>query len=240
MTALTRRTSSGSRNTVCGFMRCATSAVSLCIAGSSAASRVRAESEFECALEVRRTLSGRFGKHEIGDGRHRPRRLDYRMGFGEEGRRQRGEAVPLHGRRLEQPAKQARLLGGHAHALTIDRVEPADRIGDRNQSARQALKAFEMPPLARCKAEPSDLAQRLGVPDRIVDRWRPQLPSISKEALQAPRRLSSCASPTLMIQRFPSWGNSRPPRLLCGTWGKVITPFQSPGASSGTANMAVE
>ena len=71
-------------------------------------------------------------------------RLDQRLHFGEEGRRQSGDWIAVSAKSLKQPLEQARLLGGHAHALAVDGIEAADCVADRQKPAREDVEALEM------------------------------------------------------------------------------------------------
>ena len=65
--------------------------------------------------------------------------------------------------------KQTSLLGSHAHSLTIYGIEPANRVAEREQPARECLEPLEMLPHAGWKAEASDFAEPFGSLDCIVD-----------------------------------------------------------------------
>src|SRR5216684_5992837 len=88
------------------------------------------DTEFQRGLKIRRTLPPCIGKHEVEYG-HRPRRLDQRLYLGEESWRQPCDWIAVSPKSvspksvslksLEKPVEQARLQGGHAHALAVDR-----------------------------------------------------------------------------------------------------------------------
>src|SRR4029077_15211146 len=132
--------------------------------------------ESDPCLEIRRTLPPRAGMDEVGGG-HRPRRLEQCRHLGEEGGCQPGDWISLLCQPLQQSAEQASLLRGDAHALAINGIESADYVGEWQKAARERLKALEMAEHALRKAVARDSAQRLGVPDCVVDRRRPQFAS---------------------------------------------------------------
>src|SRR5450631_506674 len=96
-----------------------------------------------------------------------------------------------------------------------------------------------MAPHALGEAVARDPVQPLGVADGVVDRRRPQCPGVRQEAFRIAGGTSPWRPPMVAIQRLPSSGNIRPPRLFWGAWPKVMTPFQSVEASSGMAKMHV-
>src|SRR5713226_6398028 len=97
------------------------------------------DTEFQRGLKIRRTLPPCIGKHEVEYG-HLPRRLDQRLYLGEESRRQPGDWIAVSPKSvsrksLEKPLEQARLQGGHAHALAVDGIEAADCVADGQKAA---------------------------------------------------------------------------------------------------------
>ena len=92
---------------------------------------------------------------------------------------------------------------------------------------------LEMAPHAFGKAIAGDIAHLLRRLSRVVDRLSSQISSVSEEARCVARRRIVMPPPIVAIQRLPSSGNNTPPRLFWGAWPKVITPFQSVGASFG-------
>ena len=104
--------------------------------------------------------------------------------FGEEGGCQPGDWISLLCQPLQQSGEQASLLRGDAHALAINGIKPADCVGDWQKAARERLKALEMAEHTLGKAVARDSAQRLGVPDGVVDRRRPQFASERQKAFR--------------------------------------------------------
>src|ERR1700731_779910 len=101
------------------------------------------DTEFERGLKIRRTLPARIGKYEVECG-HRPRRLDQRLDLGEETRRQPGDWIAVFPWSLEKPLEQARLQGGHAHALAVDGIEAADCVADGQKPTGEDVESLEM------------------------------------------------------------------------------------------------
>ncbi len=173
-------------------------------------------------------------KSKIWDCRRRPWRLDKPARLAEEGGREPSERIALPA--LEQPAEQYRLLGGHAHALAVHRVEAADGVAEGKQPVRERFEPLEVPPKASRKAKANDVTEPFGVPDRVIQRRRPQLLSKSQKLFGTPRRLLTASAaeghhPSAALQR-----HINPPRLLSRMLGSA---FQSDGASSGIAKTAV-
>src|SRR3954454_16613818 len=139
------------------------------------------DSELERNLKIRRTFSACMGENEVKRG-YGPRRLDQWLHLIEESRRQAGHRIALSSYSLEKFLEQAGLLRGHAHALAIDGVEPADCVADGQQPARERVEALEMAPHALAEAVPRDVTQWLGMADRVVNGRCPQSPGIIQEA----------------------------------------------------------
>jgi hypothetical protein len=139
--------------------------------------------EFEPLPKVLGTqpLGVRIG--EIGHCRQRPRRVNHPRDLGEKRRSEPGERVRLSGTFAEKLAEQTAFLGGNTHPLPVDRIEAADRVAKRQQSARKFIEPLKMPPDARRKPEARDLAKLLGPGDRVVDGRGPQLPRIGKKTI---------------------------------------------------------
>src|SRR3984893_7575044 len=115
----------------------------------------QSDTEFERGLKIRRTLPPRIRKHEVEYG-HRPRRLDQRLHLGEESRRQPGDWIAVSSESLEKPLEQARLQGGHAHALAVDGIEAADCVADGQKPAGGDFESLEMAPHALGKTVARD------------------------------------------------------------------------------------
>jgi len=71
----------------------------------------------------------------------------------------------------EQPAKQQGLLSGDGHTLGPHRIEAAYGIAERKQPAWERIEPLEVPPHARRKAEPDDVAEAIGMFDRVMQGW---------------------------------------------------------------------
>ena len=193
--------------------------------------------ESQRALQIRWALPFGLGEGEIGDRRRRPWRFDQPGCLGEEGGREPRERVAFLA--PEQTLEQQRLLGGHAHALAVYRVEAANSVAKRKQAARERFEPLEVAPDAPREAKADDVIEQFGVPDRVVQRRRPELLGEGQEPSASPGGLSSCRPPRVTIHLPPSSGNINAPRVLSWMLGSVRIAFQSDGASSGMANTAV-
>src|SRR6202011_4318574 len=114
--------------------------------------------------------------------------------LGEEGRSQASKRVRLVGPLLEESVEHAGFLGGDTHALAVDRVEAAYRVAEGQQPARELLELVEMPSDAGGKPEAGDLAELLGLLDRIVDGRGAQLLRTGEKTVPIVGRLRAVAS----------------------------------------------
>src|SRR5258705_412957 len=130
--------------------------------------------ELHGLLEVGRPLATGVRVNEVRNRRGCPRRVDDLRDFHEIGGRQLGLRIALARAGREELPEGYGLHRGHAHALTVDRIEAADRVADRQDAAWEALYALVVAEHAFVKAEARDVAQTLRVLDRVVDGRRPQ------------------------------------------------------------------
>ena len=98
---------------------------------------------------------------------------------------------------------------------------------------------LEMPPNACRKAEADDVAEAFGMPDRLVQRRRPELLSKGQKPAGIPGRLVAVSAaeghhPSAALQRQQQSATAALRRA-----GSVRIAFQSDGASSGIAKTAV-
>jgi hypothetical protein len=103
-------------------------------------------------LEVLRPIAARLGKSKIGVRGHAPGRLEHRVDLGHETGLRRRKRIRFCRHLSQHSLQQSGLLGRGRHALTVDRIEPAKRISDRQHPAGQAGKPLEVPPIAGGKA----------------------------------------------------------------------------------------
>src|SRR6516165_10449887 len=216
--ACTRWTSAGSSRTLRGFVRCWTSSTFWWRAGSAAINRLRARRN----LSVRSRSGGRCPS--VSEKARSGTAADAHgvsispaASAKKEGGREPGERVAFSA--PEQTQEQQRLLSGHAHALAVYRVEAANGVGKRKQAARERFEPLEVPPDARREAEADDVIEQFGVPDRVVQRRRPELLGEGQEPSASPGGLSSCRPPRVTIHLPPSSGNINAPRCSPGYWG---------------------
>jgi len=96
--------------------------------------------------EIGGPFATRLRESEIGARRHGPGRLKHRGDFGHKPRLQCRDGIRIRLRSVQHVLQQAGLLCGGRHALSVDRVEAAERIGDGQNAAGQPRQPFEMLP----------------------------------------------------------------------------------------------
>src|SRR5262249_6252511 len=74
-------------------------------------------------------------------------------------------------------------LGCDAHTLAIDGVEPADRIGEWQESSWKCGNPIKMAIATIGKAKAGDLSEALCVLDGLVDRWGPKAADILEKSV---------------------------------------------------------
>lgn len=94
----------------------------------------------------------------------------------------------------EEFAKQTGFLGSHRHTLAINRIEAAYRIAKREQSTRETLQPFKMPPQIGGKVEAGDFSRLLEPFDRFVDGRGTQLSRIGEKTIPISRWLVAMAA----------------------------------------------
>src|SRR6266403_5616816 len=139
--------------------------------------------ELSTFLEVLRPFAARLWKSKVGACGQAPGRLKHRFDPGHETGLSRRNRIRFGSGLSQHSLQQSGLLGSGRHALTVDRVEPAERIGDRQHPAREATQAFEMLPNARGKAVVPDAFQRPSVTQRTEYCWRDQSGKCGLETL---------------------------------------------------------
>src|SRR5438445_4010067 len=97
----------------------------------------------EPVLQIGGALPGRVRKGEVRNRGHRPWSLDHIPGFRKECPPQAIQRIRLPGTDLQHAVKDARLLGGGAHALAVDRIEAADCIANGKQSVREGIQLLK-------------------------------------------------------------------------------------------------
>src|SRR5215475_8333615 len=75
------------------------------------------------------------------------------------------------------------------HPLAVNGIESADSIAQRQQSARELFKSFEMPPAASFEAGPCDLRRGFRMTDGVVDSGCPQVRCELEVSIPVRRRL---------------------------------------------------
>jgi len=189
-------------------------------------------------FEVRRPLAARLRINEVGHS-NGPWSFEKRLDFGDEGFPETIERIAESPPRLEEARENAALLRRHGHPLALDRGKAADRVSERDQTAREAVEHVESSPHAAWHPEPRDVADAFCAADRVVDRRHAERLGEGHEPVDvAGRRVAVvCTSETL--HRRPSMGAMIPKRLLPGGVGKCSMKSQSVGASSGVSKIAV-
>ena len=119
-------------------------------------------------LEFLRPLAARCGKSEVGTRGHIPGRLEHRWDFCHEPRLQCRDRIRFRSRPARHILEQASLLGSGRHALAMDRIEPAERIGHWQHATRQTRQPFKVLPNARGKAIVAYPIGWRGVTKRVV------------------------------------------------------------------------
>src|SRR5262245_56806168 len=162
--------------------------------------------ELSSLLEVFRTLAARPGKCEVSARGHAPRRLKHRFNSGHETGLCRRKRIGFVSRLSQHGQQQSGLLGSGRHALTVNRVEPAKRIADRQHAAGQSRQTFEMPPKSSRKAVVSDAFQRRRMTERTTYCGRDQPRERGEETVPGIRRRISTTvderdDPTPAFQR---------------------------------------
>src|SRR5262249_6154270 len=139
-------------------------------------------SEREDLLEIGGALTASVRMDEIRDGGLCPRRLDQCVGLREE-----GGGDPIQGGTLATTDRQkSPQRGGFErrppHALTLDRIESAERVAQGNEPSRKRVEPIVVTMRARRKAVPHDVADARGVLDGAVDGRRPEALRIVHES----------------------------------------------------------
>ena len=111
--------------------------------------------------KIVRPFPARLGESEVGARRHDPGSLEHRGSFHHEPRLHVRDRIRLISRSVQHILQQAGLLCRGRHALAVNRVETAERVGDRQYAAGQARLSFEMPPCAHTEAIVANALRRL-------------------------------------------------------------------------------